>query len=623
MIRVRLTVWLCILATVACNDTATSALLTVDNQLGDELDSVRVEIRDLSDTLASETRLFAPAAWSGGGQFSFGVARGQADAFLARATGLRGDDVLAVAQAQVRFIDHATTGATLRLARACDEAEGCAASERCDSKTQQCAADAGVRVPLAGDGSTDPPIALHPPAGAGAGSGGSAGSMPEASGGSPAPGKPPAADGGTPNRDDNASRDAGGGASEGGGQAGAAGTDSGATPTQTGNPVNGTLIDEYRRPVPNSRVSIGDQLTITDAQGHFGFAAVGTPYDVSVMVSLENGSGRRRWITQGLTRRDPTLQCTECLTPSRTISVALHLTGATDDQIVEVAAGGVNVSSYISTAINGQKWDIGWRGPPQIDATLHGLLLAKDPATNAISYLSYETQSVKLAAATTDVTFSFPRTPLATFSIAGDAIGARLPRGGSDIYLRWEDGSSVYVLASNTPERDFSFTVPTLPGARAMVCAYEGVVDDAGNWTNPFGLACIDDLTAAQSNLVLTIPTPPSLRSPASGMQIDASTTFQWSDTARVYLWRAYSNTDVVSILTTANQLRVPPDVWGTALAPGTLITWNVFSLPSFDDVDAAAESGFELGWIGHPVGPNHGVNARATSEARTFISPP
>ena len=102
MTRVPGTGWICLFATIGCGDAATSALLTVDNEVGDELDSVRVEIRDSADTRTSETRVFSSAAWSGGRRFSFGVVRGEADSFIARATGFHAEDKLAEAEAQIR-----------------------------------------------------------------------------------------------------------------------------------------------------------------------------------------------------------------------------------------------------------------------------------------------------------------------------------------------------------------------------------------------------------------------------------------------------------------------------------------------------------------------------------------
>lgn len=98
-----------------------------------------------------------------------------------------------------------------------------------------------------------------------------------------------------------------------GGAAGASGAPTDPAPTKTTDEsIHGRVLDGFQRPVPDATLRIGTQMAKSDAMGRFSFDTVPATYDLVLTVSPLPAAGLARhavWRYEGLTRRDPTVQC--------------------------------------------------------------------------------------------------------------------------------------------------------------------------------------------------------------------------------------------------------------------------------------------------------------------------
>lgn len=133
------------LTALACDDAPTAALITVHDQLGEDVQSVYVELRDATDQIAGEHHVFPRAKY--GAQFSFGVEKAASDPnFIVAATALSctecapetaGEDALLTVKKPGRFLSNKTVKLTVTLSSSC-RAIQCDAGMTCDADSRRC-----------------------------------------------------------------------------------------------------------------------------------------------------------------------------------------------------------------------------------------------------------------------------------------------------------------------------------------------------------------------------------------------------------------------------------------------------------------------------------------------------
>jgi hypothetical protein len=619
MIRRVLLGCLASLACLGCRPDPTSALITVESELGAELETIRIEVLDSEGGQASETRSFAASALNASKRLSFGVVQAQAATFLVRASALRGAEVLCSDQALVSFVEHSTVQVMLRLRLegANDEPQ-----DPDDDRPSAGAGGASGESGSTGGRAADPNPARPPDAG-------TAGT--EADGGTAAPGDPrgPARVGGgagTGNGGGAGSAAQGAGRATGGGAGTFVSTRPPGQPPTTeppsASPVSGTVIDQLRRPIPGAEVRLAGQRTTTDAQGRFSFPSAPERYDISFTPVLQSSEHVHTWATQGLTRRDPTLQCPNCWPSGRTATLTIELPTLRADEFAQFAIGSPDVVAWYSW---GQTpWSVTWFGPSEASGTLHGLLTFGNQSGEGIEYYQYEARTIEVGASTSNLTLPTPRTPIPHFTVAGRVEAPGYFSRFSRVLVRWDDGATlVHWEVDPVAETAFSYPVPAMADARVAVLSSEandgGEEDKVGY---PFSSSYVDDLTSTRTDLVLKLPIWPDTLAPADGATLDATTLFRWYDeNAHVFTFEAVSGNRFLSITSSEQEVRVPEELLQSALFPmGERFLWTVCAWHDYADPDASAERGILGSWAsGLPIGPIHGPSTVSCSERRAF----
>jgi hypothetical protein len=386
--------------------------------------------------------------------------------------------------------------------------------------------------------------------------------------------------------------------------------------------IRGTVVDSYRRPVPGAWVWLDAQSVQTDENGQFSFESATSVYDLTLTVSHTNASGaplREAWRYEGITRRDPTIQCFSGF-GYRNANIQLH-----------VALDGFPQPSgpYVVAAFGSRDFGLGWWvdsaefvppvlswfGPDfQTTGNLHALLYQTDSTGLPSGYRSHTVAPAQLGNTTTDVTLSFPVGEIPSIKLSGQVSGPH-ERARNDLLVQhFADGTELTVPLSIQSLDTFSYLAPRLPDSSTTVVMREGSLSP------PYAAAVIEGATSDRGDLWLEIPRTPQPTAPGDGKSgVDETTAFAWTlSEPRVAMLVAYSSSlaDILYVVTTNTEAQLPTGAaFGYTVPAATSFSWYIYTrdATSIDDVTADAS---------HTLLSNRWTTGHyAASVQRTFVT--
>lgn len=389
--------------------------------------------------------------------------------------------------------------------------------------------------------------------------------------------------------------------------------------------VTGRVIDFFRRPVPNTNVTIGGTTVLTNAQGEFSISGVEAPYTASLMAiqTRTNGQGRYGYVYEGLTRTDPTLQVYVALPQRAASSISLQFQNTFEAGQSATLAFSSPDGRFVDEDRGNTVQIIGapnWTGPATMTGNIHALLTSGDPPNAFISYQTFPLAVTAGAAASAG--FDLDPVNIAVGSVSGTVTGGLLGSRTNYVALRFNDGTALPLLDETATVEPFSYLVPSPPSASLIVAAADG------DSRTPYAVAHRENIALGQTNIALAVPNPVTLGSPQNGGAVTPSTTYSWSalgQTARVFLWHLeFSSTfQGMYVLTSRTEIELPEFADGFTVPPDTAVTWSVETHGDAPNVDAFTGpdgylDGFAL-YDTYPTGPNRSDGYYAESQARGF----
>jgi len=397
--------------------------------------------------------------------------------------------------------------------------------------------------------------------------------------------------------------------------------------------VQGRIIDYWRHVVPNVPVTIGATTVNTDANGQFTISGVMPPYDIALTITTitNNNAASYGWLYKGLTRVDPTLEVWEAFPNRSTTEFAVHVGGIDfanypNNQLTILGYGGSDGAFWTDVSTADSLKSSEWYGPTSTSMTGHALTWLRDASDLPTSYLSYDTQpTVSLThSGNSSVSFDLTNRTVPSGTISGtvtpDPLG---PNRHNGVYVRFSNNANLQITRDSSQPTSFSYLVPSITGATITVAAEQGDL-----WFAPYAVAHRNGLSPGQTGIALAVPTASSLTAPPSGTTgVNASTLFQWSGSAKVYLWSMVSDTAYKSIfvMTTEKQGTIPPLPGGPTLPPNGSCTWYVETSGSFQSVDEATgpDGMLDAFGTGQPSGAWRGDGSFTRSARFNFTTAP
>jgi len=401
--------------------------------------------------------------------------------------------------------------------------------------------------------------------------------------------------------------------------------------------VHGKVMDYFRHALSAVDVTIGSQSAVTDNDRKFTLRGVSVPYDVALVVSTEvNGCPARfAWVFQGLTRGDPTLQVYRGV-PDRSGGVNITVNNVTfsSSSSQTVATSFAGPDGEFDTTVDATATDYlsgEWLGPATTQMSAHALLWNYAGSQSLPTmFLAHDAHPVGLSeSAAGNVTFDLSASPgLTNGMVTGTVTNPTSNDRSNQVYVRWDDDAVIQIADDTSATGAFSYVVPALSNAGAIVAAIKGYSSSP-----PFAVAYKDGLVPGQTGIALTIPATPVLVSPADAASgIDGNTTFEWTGSAKVFVFTidAKKTWDTVYVVTTEKQAQIPsPPI--SAFAASAELTWWVSTHESFVTVDDATGPEGMLDTFGYyfgnsayqAQGPRRGAGSYAESENRGVTTKP
>jgi len=429
-----------------------------------------------------------------------------------------------------------------------------------------------------------------------------------------------------------------GGAGGSGGTAGSGGSNAGsggsAGSVNTDPTVRGKVVNHWLHPIPNVPVMIGDAMTTTDDDGEFEIPDVEATYDAQLVLTFSRyGSGQEQygWVYEGLTRRDPTLQVYWGL-PLHSADHQITIANAPSEaNAVVVSALGGEYHNWARESATGVQTSTDWYGPSTVTMMGHGLSWLE---TNGLptSFTAYTMTSSPIALSDTGGqamwTLDFTPNSVAAGAIGGTVTSASTDYRDNRAFVQFTSGAVIELFDhyGTSLTANFTYTVPTLPGASITLSASEG----PGGW-GALGVAHVDNLAAGATAIALDIPTPPVITAPPDGTTLSASSVLSWTPgTHDTYVFRAISDNyyEGLFVVTARTQINIPTFSNGFALRPGDAISWRLETHGTAQNVDELAGANgfadaFAYGWGEYPEGPRRESGSMSLSQARGFIAGP
>jgi hypothetical protein len=281
---------------------------------------------------------------------------------------------------------------------------------------------------------------------------------------------------------------------------------------------------------------------------------------------------------------------------------------------------GVNQPDYESPLVY-------WTGPETTVGVTHGLMFTvAGPDELPIDYLGHDAKPLTLSVGTdAEATFDFTNTKPPSGMITGRVTSKGQGDRRNFLVMRWTDGASATIAVDTASPEAFSYLVPTITNGSAALIAMQGGWDQF-----PRSAVFADNLSPNQNGINLEIPPAASVSAPGNGaMRVDATTTFQWTGEAKVFVFVARVKKDAYDamyVVTSAKEARLPiGEATGYTPPAGTEFDWYVETHDVYASVDEAAggDGLISAYFDGRLHGPRRGPGSYTASERRTFNTPP
>ena len=393
------------------------------------------------------------------------------------------------------------------------------------------------------------------------------------------------------------------------GEAGAAGA------APIGSTVTGHVIDFWGHKLSNVPVEIGGKQVLTDFQGAFAIADVPDEYDVSLIIQfVSTVTQTHGYAFQGLTRRDPTLQV---YTGTADVSALLDtsFTGTaqsvTGKRTLSFAMGGPDGKFERSTAPTGGSFgmSVTWVGPLTTSEGAHALVFQNNDTTGVPEgYYAYDTATVLLSSTTTNhsmLSLDLKPATIASKALVGTVTPGNFSNRSNTVSLRFGDGAAIQI-ANLTPTSDnFSYLVPTIPGASVSLAAVEGCISNLG-----CAIVHKDGLSGGTTVPSLTIPAPMKNLTLTPSGAVDANTQFSCTPSAGdagpyvSVMKNSQSQNDRLIVITSKRPFKLPSVVNGSYVpVHGESYNWQIETHGAPSSVDEmTGPSGFIDSFGGKPA---------------------
>jgi hypothetical protein len=331
---------------------------------------------------------------------------------------------------------------------------------------------------------------------------------------------------------------------------------------------------------------------------------------------------------QGVTRRDPTLQIYNALNLhyGRINVTPTNYTEPTDGYTA-VAVGG----AYGSEIFWSTNWDeTGFRyfGPTEVTMRVHGLQWEASDGVPT-SFIAYDDTGPVLFDGTstdyTDVALDFTREAVSSSTLTGAVTAASYDNRLNSAYVRFSS-NAVILVADEEPvdDRNFAYTVPSIPDASIIFAAHEGWHLDekrAVSWRTGVGPG---------TSIEVTVPTAPTVVGPLPDSTLGDDTVFSWSSDASTFVWYMLADDyyEGIYVVTSEKRVGVPSFPNGLqVLRDASEYFWRVETHDDFASVDdMAGPDGFMGDYNSfssrHPSGPRS-ADGTFTASEQTFIYTP
>jgi hypothetical protein len=365
--------------------------------------------------------------------------------------------------------------------------------------------------------------------------------------------------------------------------------------------VRGTVLDEFGLPWPSQPVVIlagtVNQRVLSDSDGAFTVENVPTPYNAIV---IDATSVAFATVYVGLTRTDPTLTIGNYQFPKRSGNLGGQLVGSSYPESSDDSTEFVFASPAVTPAFQGAfvddlsgaySGDVYWVGPATTTGTLYALqvhfgggLPVDYPGYGTLSGIVLEddgglpNQNVTLAPVTTgslSATVTVP--PGYTFEYQAAAFQ---PAPGVSFSNFWGTAGG---------SASFTYATPSIPGTSLMVSALASMGQGPGSPTT----FAQEQVQAATSSLVLSLPAAPSLTLPADGAaSVTLTTPFTWTDfPGGVYAVSFLGHSAGFVVYVSATSATIP-DLAAVGFPLRGSYEWQVTGIAPVASIDALAAAG-------------------------------
>lgn len=343
----------------------------------------------------------------------------------------------------------------------------------------------------------------------------------------------------------------------------------------------------------------------TAADGSFSIPGVEQPYTLALLHPSDPYS-----VTYvGLSRPDPTLVVTGTpLGQSNTAGIFGTVSAGTTfpqppDHRTQVSFGSDAVRrSVAADGASGEFQMLGlrWHGEESAGA-LHALQWSVDGDGLPLTYTGHGHRPLTLTPTMSDyLSQDMALLPVTTTRLDGTA---NVPSGYTtttrSLSVLLPEGGHITIASETPPDGPtFSYATPAIAGARMAVAMMATAPAGEGSF------AVLTDLPEDASGATLEVAPVPELTSPPDGTPgVDHDTAFSWSAPAggvTVVHFSGLSGAPSFYVVTAETTATIPDlrDL-GVTLPVGTTYRWQVFGMPAFGDIDAAAahDDGFLSSW--------------------------
>lgn len=389
--------------------------------------------------------------------------------------------------------------------------------------------------------------------------------------------------------------------------------------------VTGRLVSLYGLPVGGVAVRSQGDTAVTDIDGSFSMTGLSVPYDLGIW----NTAAEWVHVFEGLTAKEPTLSSLVAPPPTPTVystGVSGTLSGGVIpvavDQVVVVCLEGVDgfvmgcdtvTATETSYSLTAQ-----WLTDPTRAVRIHALQFQRDVDDYPVSYQGYATMGLNVTNGVPTVVDLDLGGELATTAVT---VGVTSPLSPTNVVAAVALGPNLTmpVVVTTSAAATFQFLMPVIGDATYAFAAMGTSLQAA--W----------QAGVTGSSVTLTVPTVPTLTSPADGATgITMATEFTVTNPAggpNTIMW-SEAGGDLTVVLTTMKSTTTIPDLtpFGLALPTSTGVTWSVFG-HSGSSTEAGADfltDYFNLSIvIGGGSAALEGQGAVAVSDTHTFTTAP